>query len=393
MANFINTVRPTAFGFFDSEPAFQSEADSMVTFVKRKLGDSSLSVELTSRDIWTCFEEACLEYGKHINNNVIMSQLTNVLGQSTASLGDMTNKYPRSSLDFLMRLAEPYADAVGVGGSYETITGYIELESGVQTYNIYSKLKLHPAGTLVYDSLDPNKKGKMRVLDIHHYDPSTAFGSLLNTSNIQSFLANQFNYEAYVNTTVFYVLPVFEDVLRRGMLEEAQRVRRSHYTYQLQGGNIKIYPVPDRVSPYYNVRLWVRVAPPTDPLTPNYGDSSISGSVTGPHNMPFSNIPYTSINAPGKQWIRQFTLALCTELLGHVRSKFDSVPIPDADLKLDGENLISHAREDKEKLLTELKELLAGLTQAKLVETEADTAEQLLRKLRLIPFSKPIFLK
>ena len=58
MATFSNTTFPTPFGIYDSETDFQSDANNMVTFVKRKLGDDILSVELTKKQIWGNFEEA-----------------------------------------------------------------------------------------------------------------------------------------------------------------------------------------------------------------------------------------------------------------------------------------------------------------------------------------------
>ena len=61
MALFANTLKPTPFGLFDEEVQYQNEADAMVTFVKRKLGDDILSVELTKKQVWACFEEAFLE--------------------------------------------------------------------------------------------------------------------------------------------------------------------------------------------------------------------------------------------------------------------------------------------------------------------------------------------
>ena len=45
MASFANTLSPTPFGFFDSDAQFQAEADAMVTFVKRKLGDDVLNFD------------------------------------------------------------------------------------------------------------------------------------------------------------------------------------------------------------------------------------------------------------------------------------------------------------------------------------------------------------
>jgi len=61
MASFVQTINPTPFGIFDLDSAFQSEADKMVTFVKRTLGDDVLQVELTRKQIWAMFERALLE--------------------------------------------------------------------------------------------------------------------------------------------------------------------------------------------------------------------------------------------------------------------------------------------------------------------------------------------
>ena len=69
MATFSSTLNPTPFGFFDSDATFQTEADAMVTFVKRKLGDDVLSVELTKKQIWSSFEEATLEYSAIVNEH------------------------------------------------------------------------------------------------------------------------------------------------------------------------------------------------------------------------------------------------------------------------------------------------------------------------------------
>ena len=51
MPSFENTTNPTPFGIFDSDTSFISDADKVVTFVKRRLGDDILSVELTNKMI------------------------------------------------------------------------------------------------------------------------------------------------------------------------------------------------------------------------------------------------------------------------------------------------------------------------------------------------------
>lgn len=383
MPSFVQTLQPTPFGFFDADAHFQVEADSMVTFVKRKLGDDVLSVELTRKEIWACFEEACCEYSRKIHEMKIQSELANVLGMPTGS-NDLTNAYPHQTLEFLMRQASPYSTYAGVGGNYDATLGYIDLVGGKQDYNIYTDLKEAVSGSVIYQTMPV--KSQIRVIDVFHFEPLAAQHFLLNASNMTNFLATNFNYESYVNSTIFYVLPIFEDVLRRGMLESAFRVRRSHYSYEILGSNLRIYPIP--VTDIQTGKLFLKVqAGALDPLnaTALQGqDQSIYG-VSGPQNVPLGNIPFASITQPGRQWVRQYTLALCRELLGLIRSKFTNIPIPNADLQLNGESLVSTGREDKERLLTQLKEFLDNLTNAKLMEQQALLAENMQKQLKYVP--------
>ena len=170
MPSFTQTIGPTPFGFFDSDAAFQNEADGMVTFVKRKLGDDVLSVELTRKEIWACFEEACCEYSRLIHETKITSELTNVLGLSTGSQ-DFTNKYAKQTLEFLLRKAEPYATEAYVGGSYNATLGYITLKPGQQDYNIYTELKDVVSGSVIYNSMPTGSKGKLKIVEVFHFEP------------------------------------------------------------------------------------------------------------------------------------------------------------------------------------------------------------------------------
>ena len=383
MSSFVQTIAPTPFGFFDADSQFQLEADGMVTFVKRKLGDDVLSVELTRKEIWACFEESCCEYARKVHEMKIQSELANVLGMATGS-SDITNRYLNQTLEFLMRQASPYSTYAGVGGVYDATLGYFDLVTGQQDYNVYTELKHAVSGTVIYSNMAV--KSQIRVIEVYHFEPTAAQRTLLNASNITNFLATNFNYESYVNSTVFYVLPVFEDILRRGMLETANRVRRSNYSYEILGSNIRIFPVP--ATSLQLGRLYVKVqAGNLDPLNASAlqgQDQSIYG-VSGPQNVPYGNIPFTSITQPGRQWIRQYTLALSRELLGLIRSKYQTIPIPNADLQLNGDSLVTQGREDKEKLMVQLKEFLETLTNAKLMEQQAALAESMQKQLKYIP--------
>jgi len=400
MTTFAQTIHPTPFSFFDNEASFRSEADNMVLFVKRALGDDVLSVELTSKQIWAMFEQACLTYARYIHELRTKNELVGVLGLPTGTL-DLTNLYPHRTFEFLNRMAEPYASFTGIGGAFNAIEGYFDLEAGRQDYDLYTELRIFSgtmSGSLVVDAIPSGSKGKLTVLEIMHFEPLAAQGYLLNSSNITNFLATNFNYESYINSSIFYVYPVFEDVLRRQMLETSFRVRRSNYSYRITGSKIRIYPIPTSFMP--GQKLFVRVFPYVDPLAASgngalngiaYQDDSIYG-ISGPSNIPFGVLPFTTITQPGRQWIRQYVLALCKELLGLIRSKFDTIPVPNAEVRLNGAELVQQGREDQSKLVDQLLEYLGELMYDKIVEREASIAENLNKQLKymVVPLGKAI---
>jgi hypothetical protein len=379
MPSFINTLAPTSFGFFDSNTDFQVEADSMVTFVKRKLGDDILSVELTKKQIWSCFEESSLEYSSIINQYQAKSQLANLLGASTGSLGGTEQKFPRENLEFMLRRAEPYAMEAGLGGSYNMLSGSIDLVRNKQDYDLYTDLKDN-SGVALFDRAENDPKTRMKIMEVFHFSPQAAYRFFDTTSAI-NYLNNEFSFESFTPETIFYVLPVFEDVLRAGMLDMSSRVRRSNYSYKITGTKIRIFPVPTSSNPK---KLFMRVHYSPNPLSPSYEDASIDG-VSNLSNIPYGRLDFSKINSIGRQWIRQYTLALGRELLGLIRSKFSTIPIPGADLSLNGTELISQGREDKENLKTKLTEMLEELTYSKMLEDEASAAENLRTILKNIP--------
>ncbi len=379
MATFIQTTAPTPFGFFDSDAAFQTEADAMVTFVKRKLGDDILSVELTKKQIWACFEEACLQYGSIVNQYQAKSQLLNLLGSETGSLSGFEQKLPRENLEYMLRQAEPYSMEAGLGGSYEALSGSIQLVQHQQDYDIYTDLK-DGSGNLIFSSSINTPRSKMKIMEVFHFSPQAAYRFFDTTSAI-NYLNNEFSFESFTPETVFYILPTFEDVLRGGMLNISSRVRRSHYSYRIVGTKLRLFPTPTEDNPK---RLWIRVQFSASPFKAPYADSTING-VNNLSNVPFGNILFSKINSIGRQWIRQYCLALSKELLGLIRSKFSTVPIPGADLTLNGSDLVSQGREEQTELETQLREMLDSLTYSKLIEQKASEVDNLQKILRNIP--------
>jgi hypothetical protein len=408
MSTFNTTLKPTSFGFYDKYQLFQQDADNMVTFVLRFLGEDVLSVELTKRQIWDNFEQATREFNGKMIEYQNISNLANLLGSPTGSIDangtpsiNVTDMYVQQNLEFLLSLAAPYAGVVGYAQDEQTYLGYLTMNNAQQEYDLYTDL-IDKSGTPVWNLQPSGSVGSMQVVEVFHNAPVQY---VFNSNLASNFVATGLPVESYIPDTRFYVLPLFEDVLRAGMLEAAQRVRRSHYSYKISGRSIRIYPTPNSLVPGYNNRVWIRVRFTRQPFPTLASTIVNSGSayspvgsgsagayeqdkiygVNGPFTAPFGPLNYDSLNMWSRNWIAQMTLALCTIQLGRIRSKFKSMPIPGADLSLNGDDLISQGKEDKEKLMTSLKETLDNLTYDKIAEREASKAENTVKQLAYIP--------
>ena len=136
-----------------------------------------------------------------------------------------------------------------------------------------------------------------------------------------------------------------------------------------------MFPIPPTAGGYPE-KLWVDFSVGGGDTWDEQEDRK--EGVDGINNMntlPFENLPYANINAIGKQWIRRFALALSKEMLGHVRSKFASIPIPGNDVSLNGGDLISQGKEEQTALRDELKTVLDELTYGELMSGDAEMVE------------------
>lgn len=408
MSSFISTLHPTPFGFWDRYQLYQQDADNMVVYVLRMLGEDVLGVELTKPMIWGDLEAATWAFNSKMIEYQNISNLSSLLGMPTGSLDqngnnniNVTDMYVQQNLEFLSNLASPYAGFVGYSQDEQTYSGYITMKAGQQTYDLYTDL-VDNTGATIWSLQPSGSVGSMEVVEVYHNAPVQY---VFNSNLASNFVATGLPVESYIPDTRFYVLPLFEDVLRAGMLEAAQRVRRSHYTYKISGRTIRIYPTPNNLVPGYNNRVWMRVrfgrsAFPTIASTLVSSGSAyqasgpgVSGSyqndkiygVNGPFNSPYGPLNYNSLNMWSRNWIAQYTLALAKEQLGIIRTKFKTIPIPGNDLTLNGDDLMSQAREDKEKLMTSLKETLDNLTYDKIAAREAEKAENMVKQLAYIP--------
>lgn len=372
----------TAFGLFDNDAAFVAQADSVVRYVAVKLGgglpganedQTHVQVELTSKDVYTCFEEACIEYSAIVNANQAKSSLAAFLGAATGTLTGGQARYPRASLEWARRQSQPFGEEAYVGGDRRLHSASIELHAGQQDYDLQSIL-----GVTGSDGLP----ARLAIRQIFHFSPFASFRFFGTTAAI-NYLNGNFNFQTFTPESVFYLLPVWEDVLRGMQFETSNRVRRSHYSFEMHGPNslLRLFPVPAENNTLF---LTYNVIDPNDALDPTDGASF---GVSNLSNVPFGTIPYSQVNSIGRQWIWKMTLALCKEVLGLIRRKIGNgtVPIPGGDLSLDGGDLVQDGRAEMDALRSELRALLDEMSYDKIAAKEAEQAENVRRVLALVP--------
>jgi len=109
--------------------------------------------------------------------------------------------------------------------------------------------------------------------------------------------------------------------------------------------------------------------------------------VTNVSNAPYENPTYEFINSVGRQWIFEYTLALSKEMLGYVRGKYSSIPIPNAEVNLNQGDLISAATAEKATLIERLRTYLDETSRQSLLNRRASEAESKMVELQQVPYT------
>ena len=373
----------TPFGIFDNDREFVSDADRIADYVRKKLGEPVMEVYMSQSQIYAAFEESCLEYSAMVNSYQAKSTLATFLGAPTGTLAGAENKYPVKTLALEKNTADPFATEADVNSRVPTYTGSIQLNIGQQTYDV---------PTLLSQSGQWNGSGTIVLREVYHKSPMAAYRFFGTTSGL-NYLNNQFRFESFTPETLFYLLPIWEDILRGMQFKTSNNVRRSNYSYDIHNNQLRLFPVPQNTY-----LLWFTYTIDSNPTNvvdfqPNSTASMADGSVTNPQyngvanlsNIPFGNIAYSGLNSISKHWIRRMALALAKEIEGQIRAKISTIPIPNGDLTLNGPELIADARADMEALRAELRDILDATTYQKLMEQEAAMAQQLQETWKGVP--------
>lgn len=350
----------TPFGIYDSDSSFQTDAPKVASWCARRLGYPIIDIELQGDNFFAVFEESVSEYSAQVNQFNIRNNLGSLEGQPTGS--NYTGKSVLGSeLNNVITIAEGYGTLANVGGRTDIKKGYITVNTGSQEYDLQTLwADVSESG----ERIDVTKVFYEATPAIQRFfDPYSVSGQ--GTLN----LIDEFGFGSFSPAAQFIMMPIYEDALRIQQIEFNDQFRKSAHTFNIVNNKLQIFPKPTT-----NYNLWFEYQ-----VKKEFRENSTvitSNVVSDYSNIGYSFAQYSRINDVGKQWIRKYTLALAKEMLGAIREKYNTVPIPGSEVSLDGAALRAEAQTEKDRLIEELRENLNEVSKKTRMENESNMVEQ-----------------
>ena len=372
----------TPYGTYDTDSTFQTDIIAVTKWCAKRLGFPVLQLEIPSGSIYACFEESVNEYSQHINNYNIKNWMWEQYGEKSrisGSFGTGVSNPITPSIGPSIALSEKYGQLVGMDGNVDLKKGYITLSSSIQDYDLQD----------TWASVSESNR-RIEVQRVFNHQPAaiSRFYDPYAGSFDQAQMLDNFGMGNVSPAISFILKPISYDLARANQIETSDIIRKSAYSFEIHNNNLRIFPRPQ--SGDAGNKIYFEYYVKDDIQNTNNANAGLQGGVSDPSNVPYKFITYNSINQPGRQWIRKYTYALAKELLGIIRSKYSSMPIPDGEVTLDGEGLKTEGREEKLQLLEELKEFLDSVSLTEKLKAEAEEANAQQEVLAKAPL--PIFI-
>jgi hypothetical protein len=375
----------TPFGLYDSDTQFRLDAPKTSVWVAKRLGYPIVNIELDNEQIWACFEESVSEYSAQVNQFNLRNNLDILRGQPKESSGGRSN-YSQTLVDgsFLptvIRMSQQYGSQAGVGGSTSIKKAYIDLIPNQQKYDIMSvAIDVETSQSFATTFSGSSTVDVTRVYHeavpaiTRFFDPySVGAQGTLN-------LISELGFGNYSPAAQFLMMPLYEDVLRMQQIEFNDHIRKSAHTFNIVDNKLEVFPIPTGTG---MTRIYFDYMSRDE--FEHDSQTIQAESLSDYSDVPYDFIQYSNINDVGKQWIRKYTLALSKELLGAIREKYNSIPIPDGEVSLDGAALRAEAQVEKDTLITQLRENLEEMSRKNVMENKAHESDHQQEMLRKVP--------
>lgn len=364
----------TPFGFYDNDAQFVTASDQVAVWCARRLGYPLMDVELQDVNFYTCFEEAVTVYGNEVYLYKIRENYLSLEGNTTGSV--LNTEVISPSLGNEIRIAKTYGTEAGSGGNTEYYTGSIQMQYGVQDYDL-------DAWASSSASLSPGDSIEIKRIFFEAPPPITRFfDPYAGTGTGMQSLMDSFGFGQMSPGVNFLLMPVYHDLLSIQAIELNDQIRRSAHTFELINNKLRIFPIPTR-----DIILNFQYIKESERNSVIKNGASGGSLISNISNVPYNNPNYTQLNAYSRQWVFQYTLALAKEMLGYIRGKYQQVPIPGSEVTLNGSDLLLAAEREKGALLEQLRMTLDETSRKNQLERKSQESEFLKTDLTNVPLT------
>ena len=363
----------TPFGFYDYQEAFQIDADKVAVFCANRMGYPLVDIELQSGSFYTAFEEAITIYGNELYAYKIRDNILSFEGLPSGS--NQNNTIVTPNFDIIFRLTQQYASEAGVGGNVPWYTGIIPLTASVQDYDLNNwAAEQGITGSLGIEITRVFYQESPAIT--RYYDPyvGTGFGTMN--------LFDSFGFGGDSPAVNFLMMPLNYDLAVIQQIEMNDMIRMSNYSFEIHNNKVRLFPIPQTGSGHLVFEYMKR--------NERIESGSIvvpDGTATNVSNVPFANPNYNEINPIGRQWIFEMTLAIAKEMLGYVRGKYSTIPIPNADVTLNQSDLIAAGTAEKVALLERLRAYFDETSRLGSLDRRAKEAEAVMIETSMVPYT------
>jgi hypothetical protein len=386
------TAGSTPFGFFDNDPVFQAHADRFAKAAAQHLGYPIMDVEMQAINFYTAFEAAAIEYSNQVNQVNIVNNLMNTLGVQTASAflsgSSLTGAVVGNSFGYVTKLSKAYGTEADSGGTLRWHSASIAMVPGQQTYSLRAAVSASTGVNVTTSSIEVK-----RVL--HNAPPAIVryFDPFVGTGLGSQQLLDAFDFGGFSPSVSFMMMPINSDLMRLQAIEFNDTVRKSSYSFEIHGDDIKIWPIPtsgtgsSSATPFFS-EIWFDFIFDTEKTNDAllFGNTALLNNVVSDaSNIPYTYQTYGNINDMGRAWIIKYGIALAKEMLGLIRNKYSSVPIPNGEVTLNGGELVSQGQSEKDTLISQLREFLDKLTKEQMMTRQNAEATQMHEMLSKVP--------
>ena len=376
---------PTPFGFYDDDIQFQTDANKVSNFCALHLGYPIENVELQQINFFAAFEEAVTVYGNELYAFQLRDNYLSLEGASDRI--DVNNSVFTPTMATIVRLSQQYGEEAGAGGNVDWLKGRLTLVPGQQTYDLAAWAE------------EQGIVGGIEIKNVF-YQPPPAINQLYSTALMtgQGGLGGVppagiygFGY-GYAN---YLMMPTSFTMQNIQAIEMQNTVTLSNYTFNIVNNIISVFPVPgtgfagsdfdggeDLWYGQYLVFDFIKVQDRIDAAFANG-----TNKITNVGNAPYVNPVYSNISSIGRSWIFEYTLAKSKEMLGLVRNKYSQVPIPGAEVTLNGNELVSSAAAEKTELITRLRDYFDQTSRQALLERRAAESVARVTEINQVPMT------